>query len=593
MNLPSGSSSRYSLIACLFMLLPGIAFASPQASQSMGGQLSGDSAVSRSSDNTAADKPLILGVFPRRGSQTTISMFTPLAETLSKALGREVILETAKDFEAFWKNVSLQKYDIVHYNQYHYIRSHKELGYDAILKNEEFGSDTITGALFVREDSGISKLEDLRGKKVIFGGGPTAMMSYIVPTYMLRKAGLQDSDYTKDFAVSPPNAIFATYYGHADAGGSGGVSLDIPTVKEKIDATKLKPLATSESLPHLVWAVKDDISNASRQLIQKSLTQLKDSQEGKAVLGSAGLTKLNLAKDADYDEHRRITFAVLGEDYCETGCESEIISTKISDKRAALTMGIFPRRTPKLTIKMFQPIADWLSKELGRPIRLITEKNFKEFWRGVKEKRYDIVHFNQYHYVKSRKLYGYDVILKNEEKNKITLTPTLWVRKDSGINRVSDLKGKKIIFGGGKMAMLAYIGPTYLLRESGLVSGDYEEKLAINPLDGCKAMYLGQADACGAGTILIHLPSVKKIINAGEVKHLETAVPLTQLAWAVKGDMDPELKSSIQSLMSGLGKTKNGKALLKSAAMTDLHAAKDAEYDVHRGMIKKVTGESY
>jgi phosphonate transport system substrate-binding protein len=520
-------------------------------------------------------------------------MFSPLAQYLSRSLDREVILETAKDFEAFWKNVSLQRYDIVHYNQYHYVRSHKEQGYNAILKNEEFGSDTISGSLFVREDSGINKIEDLRGKKVIFGGGPTAMMSYIVPTYILRKAGLQDSDYMGDFAVSPPNAIFATYYGHADAGGSGSVSLEIPTVKEKIDAARLKPLAASQPLPHLVWAVKADISDVLKKRIQKNLEELKGNKDGKAILQSAGLTGLNIAIDEDYDEHRRIAFAVLGEDYCDSGCESEIISTNVSNKNAALTMGIFPRRTPKLTIKMFQPVADWLSKELGRPIRLVTEKDFKEFWRGVKENRYDIVHFNQYHYVKSHKLYGYNVILKNEEKSKTTLTPTLWVRKDSGINQVSDLKGKKIIFGGGKMAMLAYIGPTYLLRESGLVKGDYEEILAINPLDGCKAMYLGQADACGAGTILIHLPSVKKIINAEDVKHLETAVPLTHLAWAVKGNMDPGLRSSIQSLMSGLGKTKTGKELLKSAAMTDLHAANDTEYDVHRGMIRKVTGESY
>jgi phosphonate transport system substrate-binding protein len=258
-----------------------------------------------------------------------------------------------------------------------------------------------------------------------------------------------------------------------------------------------------------------------------------------------------------------------------------------------ITMGIFPRRSQKLTMKLFQPMADWLEEQLGQPVNLEAPKTFKEFWRGIKERRYDITHYNQYHYVKSHKLYGYNIILKNEEGNKTTLTPTLWVRKDSGIGNISDLKGKKIIFGGGKMAMLAYIGPTYLLRQAGLNKGDYEENLAINPLDGCKAMYLGQAAACGAGTIMMHLPSVKKIIDINDVAHLKTTDPLTHLSWAVKDEMDPQLSLKIKILLSDLYKIPEGKDVLKSARVNKLHVSNDSEYDVHREMIRAVTGEVF
>ena len=85
--------------------------------------------------------PLVMGVFPRRNATTTIKLFTPVTEYLSEKLGREVQLETAKDFRSFWQKVLLQRYDIVHFNQYHYIKTHDKKIYRAILQNEEFGKN--------------------------------------------------------------------------------------------------------------------------------------------------------------------------------------------------------------------------------------------------------------------------------------------------------------------------------------------------------------------------------------------------------------------------------------------------------------------
>ena len=70
----------------------------------------------------AAEDTLIMGVFPRRNSAETAKLFTPMAEYLGERLGRKVTLVTSKNFSSFSKAVSEQRYDIVHYNQYQYIR---------------------------------------------------------------------------------------------------------------------------------------------------------------------------------------------------------------------------------------------------------------------------------------------------------------------------------------------------------------------------------------------------------------------------------------------------------------------------------------
>lgn len=539
-----------------------------------------------------AKDTLSLGVFPRRNVQVTSRMFTPLADHLSEKLGISVKLEVSKDFESFWEGVTSNKYDLVHFNQYHYIRSAKESGYNVILKNEEFGEDRIASSLIVRKDSNINSITDLKGKKIVFGGGPSAMISYIMNTYLLRKAGLNKGDYLVDYAISPPNAVFASYYGHADASGASNVALSLPVISKQVDTKDLKYLVTGEKLAQLPWAVKANMSVDLSTKIQNTLSRLKTTDNGKTILTKAGLTSLNITSDTEYDDHRQIIKDILGEDYCIRNCGIASKSKHSSDKQP-LTISVFPRREKRKTYKMFKPIADYLSTELNRKVILETHKTFKDLWRGIKDRRYDLVHVNQFQYVKSHKLYGYDVILKNEEHKIATITPSIFVREDSNITHLKDLKGKRIIFGGGKLAMVSYVGNLQLLQKAGLKASDYDWKFANTPPNGCRAMLLGQADACGAATILKNMPTFKNNADSSKLRVLAKNIPLANINWAVNNKLGNQVRSKIQTALLKLNDNKKGRKILKGAGMTGLIKASEQEYDIHRSIIYDVLKERY
>ncbi len=256
---------------------------------------------------------LLMGVFPRRPVAVTHKLFRPLAEKLSKELGEPVKLVVAKNFKSFWKGVEGKQYDIVHYNQYHYLLSHKKLGYKVIAVNEEFGSSKIAGALSVRKDSGINSVADLKGKTVLFGGGKKAMGSYIAPTAVLKGAGLEaGKDYTVKFAKNPPSAVIAVFNKAADAAGSGNVILKTKVVQKKVDVSQMKILAESEPFVHLPWAVKGDMAADKATRIQQVMTSLKGSDD--AVLKAARVTNFVAASDADFAKVREIVKFVTGED---------------------------------------------------------------------------------------------------------------------------------------------------------------------------------------------------------------------------------------------------------------------------------------
>ncbi len=258
----------------------------------------------------AADDPLILGIFPRYKATETTTKFAPLANYLGEKLGRKVTLITSKDFDTFWEGVTSKRYDIVHYNQYHFIRSAHD--YQVIAHSQEFGKDAVAGALYVRKDSGITALSQLRGRTVIFGGGKDAMLSYIGPRYLLMQAGLKEGDFKTELAVNPPNALIALYRKQADAAGGGDILVDLPVVRNAIDARQVRILATTEPLLFLPWAVKRSMPANLRESIQAVLVDLHNSAAGREILKAAGTTQLGKAGDRDYEPHRRMISAVFG-----------------------------------------------------------------------------------------------------------------------------------------------------------------------------------------------------------------------------------------------------------------------------------------
>lgn len=259
--------------------------------------------------------PFVVGIFPRQGAMVVHKQFGALEKYLNVVLGREVVLETAKDFDTFWENVRTQRYDLVHYNQYHYVKSHREFGYEAVLRNEELGKETVASAVAVSVDSGITDISQLKGKKIVFGGGRSAMVAYIGVKKLLMDAGLKDGDYSEEFTSNPPNAVLALYVGQADAAGTGDSVLNVPAVAQKVQANKLRFLKTGIPLPHLPWAVKSSVDAATRDKLIDSLSVLDKSVDGKTILQEAGVSRFIRARDADYDACRDLVRSVTGEAY--------------------------------------------------------------------------------------------------------------------------------------------------------------------------------------------------------------------------------------------------------------------------------------
>ena len=279
----------------------------------------------------------------------------------------------------------------------------------------------------------------------------------------------------------------------------------------------------------------------------------------------------------------------------QSGSEEQSTPTITQTReRPTITMGIFPRRNLAVTRKSFRPLAKYLSKQLNANVRLVVPLNFKQFWEGVTKQEYDLVHYNQYHYIVSHKNLGYKVLVTNEEFGRNEIAGALFVRKDSGINTVADLRGKRILFGGGRKAMGSYIAPLEILKRHGLEPGrDFEEAFSKNPPAALVNVYRSIFDAAGAGDVVVGLKVVRDKIDTNQIKTLALGESFIQLPWAVKKDMPEKMARRIQELMTGLEQAKGGPEILKSAKVTAFRSATDSDFDKVRQIVKFTLGEEY
>jgi phosphonate transport system substrate-binding protein len=255
--------------------------------------------------NAADTTALRFGVFPRWNAQLMVRDFTPLAQALGEMLGREVRIETDKDFDAFMQRVYAREFDLVHLNQLQYLRAHQQAGYQAIAGLCESPECTIRALIVTRADTGLREVSDLRGKTVAFGGRD-AMVSHVLARKLLSQHGLPPADYQAVFTPNPPNALLAVYNGAAQAAGVGSGVLQRPEITRRVEVAKLRILAESTAIPPLPVAARADLDPQLVQRLRAALLSLTASPAGPPALARIGASHFAPATHSEYAALREL-----------------------------------------------------------------------------------------------------------------------------------------------------------------------------------------------------------------------------------------------------------------------------------------------
>ncbi len=225
------------------------------------------------SSNASAE--IRFGILPRLGAVELTTMFTPLGEYLTKETGQKISLVIPKDFDAFKAFVDTGQVDIGFANSLVYIQLKKNVNLDPLaLSAEKKAGAKFRGIIITRKDSGMEKLEDLKGKKLVFVEKDSAG-GYVFQMLLLNKAGM---DVHKDFIALPfakkhDNVTMAVFNRAADAGGIR--EDDLEKMKDKVDLSQIKIVAYSDYFPNWPVFATAGLNKAAASKIKAALLKLK------------------------------------------------------------------------------------------------------------------------------------------------------------------------------------------------------------------------------------------------------------------------------------------------------------------------------
>jgi phosphonate transport system substrate-binding protein len=242
-----------------------------------------------------------------------------------------------------------------------------------------------------------------------------------------------------------------------------------------------------------------------------------------------------------------------------------------------IVFGVFPRWNAQITVRDFTPLATLLGRELGRPVRIETDKDFDSFMRRVYAKEFDMVHLNQMQYIHAHQVAGYRVIAKTCDNPSCTIKAIIITRRDSRLMKIGDLRNKTIAF-GDPGAMVSHILARSVLSESNLRPGQYKTIFTKNPPNAILAVYNGEADAAGVGTYVLQQQEILQRIDIRQLRILAESRPVPHLPVAVRGDLDAGLVRRIRHILTSLARRPDGHEILSKIGIERFDAADDRQY---------------
>jgi len=252
------------------------------------------------------ENPIVMSFVPFGDTQDIIASGDTLAQMLSERTDLVVKANVGTDFSSVREAMCADQAHIGWLNTFNYVLANEQCGVDAALATSRFGATTYAGQIIVRADSGITTLEDLKGK-VMCWVDPASTSGYIIPRIMLAAEGINpDTDFSQTIeAGSHNNVVTQVYNGDCDAGATfsdarTNIEEEFPDVLDQVVV-----LATTSDIPNDSVSFIKEFPADMRTTVAAALLDIAASPEGQEALNTLyNIESLVESSDSFYDVFR-------------------------------------------------------------------------------------------------------------------------------------------------------------------------------------------------------------------------------------------------------------------------------------------------
>jgi len=256
-----------------------------------------------------SDEELLLGLIPEDNIFQQMKRHRPLAQYMTKKLGIKVRFTVLSRYPHIITRFKSRELDGAFFGIFTSVLAEEALSIEPLVRPVATdGKSTATGYIFVRTDSGISNIGDMRGKRAAFVDQVTATgylyMLYYLRTNGIRKPGTFFSEHT--FTGSNESAVYTVHSRQADVGVAKGRIVEKILERDKLIKDELRILSVSKELPDNTLFLRKSLPIQLKLRIQQVLLEMDSDPEGKKILEYFGSSKFIEAKSRDFTPVRSL-----------------------------------------------------------------------------------------------------------------------------------------------------------------------------------------------------------------------------------------------------------------------------------------------
>jgi phosphonate transport system substrate-binding protein len=230
------------------------------------------------------------------------------ARVLTKLSGIPVRVTVASDYAAVIEALRNHTADLAFVHPVGYVLASREAKATIVVRNLWHGKSSFTSRIYVRKESGLKTLEDLRGKTMAFID-PASSSGYTYPMVLLIQRGLVKDRDPKTFfrevlfAGAHDAGIRALLNGHVDALASFDMARE-QYLTDPVERERIIYIAETPEIPEAGIAARAGLEPATFAKVREALLQIRAPAYAALLRRLYEIDGFAPAEDRDYDPVR-------------------------------------------------------------------------------------------------------------------------------------------------------------------------------------------------------------------------------------------------------------------------------------------------
>ncbi len=507
-------------------------------------------------------RPLILIILPIENVSAMYEKFLPLKDYLEKTASRQIVLRVAQNYQDAIESIGSGRADLAYLDPAAYCEARHKQRIVPLVKTIWNGSSTYRSVIVTRKDSGIDKIIDAKGRRIALGN--ISSSSYLIPAVMFKEVGIGIKDFASvDYLEQEDRIALSVLARHHDLGG-----LSERVAKKYLD-DGLKIINVSEAIPQYTLCASMNLPAGLRDTIRRSLLALEKTRAPALIAALDDIEGFAPAEDRDFDVVRVMIKNLAGKNYLEYG-------------RNSIKVAILPLYSAITLFDRFDPLMRYLTRKTGYEFKLVSPRDFEDFFDTVERGEVQFSYSNPYIYIQLADK-GYLSAFANTviQDSGDIFRGIIITHKSSPISSLADLKGRRVMVVSYKSAG-GFLAQKLLLNKNGidvfkdlrLTEGKRQEEVILN-------VYRKTVDAGFVRESALDV--LKEEIDLSKIRIIARTPYIANWPFAAARNTDPRIVEAVRKSLLDLGE----KPVLSAANIKSFKPASDKDFDDLRKRIER------